>query len=81
VLKLALDVTRLMLAFTFAGSHFPSSMRGLQVPAQTHVQRDCHAHHDQRAYTQDQEPPDHPHNGLGYQMIWQWKRRFALIVF
>jgi hypothetical protein len=35
------------------------------VAAQPHVQGDGHAHHDQRAHTQYQEPPDHPHNRLG----------------
>jgi hypothetical protein len=44
---------------------FVRRMRGLQVTPQAHVQGDRYTHHDQRADTQDQEPPDHPHSRLG----------------
>lgn len=67
------DVTRLPLAY-FAGKSLMRSMRGQQMATQTHVQGDCHAHNEQCAYTQNQEPPDHSHNRLGYQMIWQGKQ-------
>jgi hypothetical protein len=40
-------------------------MRGLQMSPQTHEKGDRHAHYKQRAHTQDQKPPDHPHNELG----------------
>jgi hypothetical protein len=60
-----LNVSRLMLAFYFAGTSFPRCVRRLQMPSQTHVQGDCNAHHDQSAHAQDQEPPDHPHSRLG----------------
>jgi hypothetical protein len=60
-----LDVTRLTFALRFAGTSFPSAVRRLQVAAQTHIKGDCNAHHNQRTATQDQEPPDHPHNRLG----------------
>jgi hypothetical protein len=60
-----LNVTRLTLTPCFAGTSFPRGVRGLQVPPQSQVQRNRNAHHHQRAATQDQEPPDHPHNGLG----------------
>jgi hypothetical protein len=42
-------------------------MRSLQVGSQVQEQRNGHAHHNQRAYTQDQKPPNHPHSELGYQ--------------
>jgi hypothetical protein len=60
-----LNVARLTLALHFAGNSFPRGVRGLKVTPQAHVKGDCNAHHDQRTDTQDQEPPDHPHNGLG----------------
>jgi hypothetical protein len=59
-----LDISRLTLALDFTGVFFSSRVRRLQVPPQPHIQRDRNAHHDQRAATQDQEPPDHPHNRL-----------------
>jgi hypothetical protein len=59
-----LNVTRLTFALDFAGTSFPGLVRSLQVAAQTHVQSDCNAHHDQRTDAQYQEPPDHPHNRL-----------------
>src|SRR6266852_8346817 len=44
-------------------------MGSLQMTPQAHVKGDCNAHHDQGTHTQDQEPPDHPHSRLGYQMM------------
>jgi len=61
----ALNVARRLLARHFAGTSFPRGVYGLQVPSQTHVEGNCNAHYDQRTATQDQEPPDHPHNGQG----------------
>jgi hypothetical protein len=60
-----LNVTRLTFAPNFAGTSLPGGVRSLQVAAQSHVKGDCNAHHYQRTATQDQEPPDHPHNRLG----------------
>jgi hypothetical protein len=37
----------------------------LQITPQVQINGDGHAHDDQCADTQDQEPPDHPHNRLG----------------
>src|SRR5580700_6263116 len=60
-----LNRSRLTLAFHFAGASFLGGVRSLQVSAQTHVQGNRDAHHNQRTHTQDQEPPDHPHSRLG----------------
>jgi hypothetical protein len=60
-----LNIARMTLAVGFAGASRSCSVRSLQMAAQTHVQRDCNGHHDQRTYAQDQEPPDHPHSRLG----------------
>jgi hypothetical protein len=59
------NVTGRALEVQVAGTSFLGGMRCQKVPAQAHIQCDRNAHHDQRAYTQDQEPPDHPHNKLG----------------
>jgi hypothetical protein len=40
-------------------------MRLLQVMPQVHIQGDGYAHNHQRAPTQYQKPPDHPHSRLG----------------
>jgi len=37
----------------------------LQVPPQTDIQSDRHAHYDKRTHAQNQKPPDHPHSRLG----------------
>jgi hypothetical protein len=57
-----LDVVRLALMIDIAGASFPRRVRRLQVPPQPQVQSDGNAHHNQGAHTQDQEPPDHPHD-------------------
>jgi ABC-type nickel/cobalt efflux system permease component RcnA len=59
-----LNLTRLTLALYLAGTAFLGCVRRLQMAAQSHVQRDRNAHHDQRTHTQNQEPPDHPHSRL-----------------
>jgi hypothetical protein len=59
------NVARLTFALYVAGASFPRRVRCLQMAPQPHIQSDRNAHHDQRTYTQDQEPPDHPHNRLG----------------
>jgi len=53
----AFNLARLVLALL-------GCVLGPQMTAQTHIQGDCNAHYDQRTYTQDQEPPDHPHSRL-----------------
>jgi hypothetical protein len=40
-------------------------MRFLKVSSKMHVKGEDDAHYDQRAYAQDQKPPDHPHSRLG----------------
>jgi hypothetical protein len=60
-----LNVARLTLTLYFTGASFPRSVSCLQVVSQAHVQGNRNAHYDQRTATQDQEPPDHPHNRLG----------------
>jgi hypothetical protein len=42
-----------------------SGMNLTQMPPQSHIQGDSHAHYDQRTDAQYQEPPDHPHSRLG----------------
>jgi hypothetical protein len=45
-----------------------SIMRGMcasQIAPQVQINSDGHAHYNERADTQDQEPPDHPHSRLG----------------
>src|ERR1700758_3032544 len=44
-----------------------SSIR-LHVAANTKKERDSHPEHESRAHGQNQEPPDHPHDALAYQM-------------
>jgi hypothetical protein len=40
-------------------------MRFLQMMPKVHIQGDRHAHYNQRAPTQYQKPPNHPHSRLG----------------
>lgn len=54
----------LLIAVHFVANSLVYRLRGLQMAAQTHVQGDRNAHHDQRTHTQDQEPPDHSHSRL-----------------
>jgi hypothetical protein len=63
--QLPINIVRFTLEFQFAGSGVGSRVRRPQVPPQTHEQCNRHAHHDQRTDTQDKEPPDHPHDGVG----------------
>jgi hypothetical protein len=56
---------RLAFAFHFTQGSILRRMSGSQVPPQSHKQGNRYAHYDQRTDTQDQEPPDHPHNCLG----------------
>ena len=57
------------LAFLFDHAQRPVVRRMLfpQMPPESHIQGDGHAHNDQCANAQDQKPPDHPHDVLGYQ--------------
>jgi hypothetical protein len=55
---------RLALTFHFTQRTFVGSVSFLKVAPQVNIQRDGYADHDQRAYTQDQKPPDHPHSRL-----------------
>jgi len=59
------DRMRVPLSFQFACGSIVRSVRGPQMAAQTHVQGNRNAHYDQGTDTQDQKPPDHPHNALG----------------
>jgi hypothetical protein len=65
-LSLQLDAPRS--PFDFACIWFLRSVGSLQVASQPHIQRDGNAHYHKRTYAQDQEPPNHPHSRLGYQM-------------
>jgi hypothetical protein len=51
--------------FQFARSFFMRGVSSPQVPPQPHVQGNRNAHHDERTYTQDKEPPDHSHSRVG----------------
>src|ERR1700688_5266340 len=57
-----LGVARLPLPLYFTAKSLLRGVCGQQVAAQSHVQGDRHAHYDQCAHAQDQEPPDHSHN-------------------
>jgi hypothetical protein len=60
-----LDGSRVALALYFSRRLAMSCLSFPQVAAQAHVQGDGDAHYYERAYAQDQEPPDHPHDRLG----------------
>ncbi|HEY1659880.1 MAG TPA: hypothetical protein VGG14_16125 [Candidatus Sulfotelmatobacter sp.] len=64
-LSLRVNVSRLPLHLCGANLR---AVGDLQVAPQPDVQSDGDTHYDQRAYTQNQEPPNHPHSRLGYQM-------------
>jgi hypothetical protein len=61
----AFDAVRLALAFYFSDRSFVRSVSFLQVVSQANVECDGHAQNHERAYTQYQKPPDHPHSRLG----------------
>ena len=61
----ALHAVRLALVFRHSERSVVGGVCFLQVPPQVHIQGDGHAHDDQCAHAQDQEPPDHPHSPLG----------------
>ena len=55
-------------AFLRAGSSDPP------VRADTQIDGDRNAHDEQAAEAKDDEPPDHPHNELGYQTLKPMRR-------
>jgi len=59
------DLVRLALPLPFTRNFLVRVVSFLQVPPQVHKQGNGHTHYNQRTDTQDQEPPDHPHSGLG----------------
>ncbi len=60
---LRLNAIRLALKFLFVIYLASLSMSSTQVAPQAEIQSNRHAHHYQRANTQDHEPPDHAHEG------------------
>jgi hypothetical protein len=63
--RLLSNAARGLSVLTVTGGVLMRRMSFLQVAAQMHVRGNGNAHYDERAYAQDQKPPDHPHSRLG----------------